>query len=143
MKILRKILSFTFELINESDWVGKFIGLSMLLACGLMLFGILPVVIWTADNTLRPIQCGKGEVVDKEFIPAHETTQMIHVGKTTIPSRTHHPDKWTVEVSIANQVDSVSVTKEFHDKVAKGDPIAASYVIGRFTGKMYLKEVRK
>lgn len=137
-----ELMRAPFVLFQE-DWLGKVVGILMLAVYAVILLLIYGGIVWLIDNISQPIQFSYGKITSKEFRPAYKTTTYVNTGKISIPVTTNHPDSWSVSVQIQGQTASIPVEKDLYESVKENDQIYAGYVIGRFSGSLYLKSVRK
>lgn len=109
---------------------------------GLIILLVAGVLYQAADSWSQPLEQGYGLIVGKDFVPAHTTTSLILVGKIFVPVTNYHPDNWEVSVGVDDQQDSISVTEEFYESVSNGDRVKVEFVHGRYSGDLYLKDIR-
>lgn len=74
----------------------------------------------------------EGEVIDKEFTPAHATsyTSSVRAGKVSVPvvRKVHHPDTWRINVSGISDKGNIktewwTVSEEVYNSVEIGDNV--------------------
>ena len=69
----------------------------------------------------------EGKIVGKEFIPAHEESKLLIVGKVPINSKEHVPDTWEITILGKHsateelRLRTVKVTKEKYENLHEGD----------------------
>ncbi len=130
------------------DWpLGTIIG-SILLVCLAIMTGIIVVMMYSAivyalDNWFVEHQKGTGQVVGKEFTPAHTQTTLIYNAalKMAIPQTFSYPNDWSVCVEVNGKQDWVSVKRSFYRECSVGTKVDVEYVIGRASRALYIKEL--
>lgn len=137
-----ELMRAPFVLFQE-DWLGKVVGILMLAVYAVILLLIYGGIVWLIDNIGQPIQSSYGRITGKEFRPAYKTTTYVKTGKMSIPVTTNHPPNWSVSVQVQGKTDSISIEKSLYESIKENDQVHADYVIGRFSGSLYLKSVRK
>jgi len=102
--------------------------------------------LYLVDSVGLDIQYGRGEVTEREFIPAHTTTTMVYnaATKTSIPQVNHYPDAWylTIKVNKVGLSDTVEVTYESFINQHKGDDLEITYSNGRIWDSVYIKSFK-
>ncbi|USN53248.1 MAG: hypothetical protein H6760_03680 [Candidatus Nomurabacteria bacterium] len=132
------------ELLN--DWpYGSLLAAVILLIVLIVLVALGWGIFTAIDSWFRPLQEGRGRVVNKTFTAAHVTVMYVYnaATKTTLPQSVHHSDKWELTVDVAEGRDTVSVERQLFDAVAEGSEVTVSYVRGRLKGWVYVKSVER
>lgn len=115
----------------------------IMIGCLFILIGIAFWGIFVVVDSFLPQKHGTGRVVGKIFTPAHTTMIMMYdtATKMSIPRFISRSDDWSVTVSINGRQDNVSVSKELYNALSENSVVRAKYVIGRFSGGLYLKDL--
>jgi hypothetical protein len=116
----------------------------MILAWGALIGGFILWGIYIAiDSWFLPRTRATGKIVKKKHTPMHfmNTWQYNSALKTTQFVPMPIPEDWTLRIKVAGQKDEISVGKDFYKSVKKGDAVDVEYVVGRFSGRVYIKSV--
>lgn len=140
---MSEFFSFWWSLLSEpiDDWLDGLLRIliwiiSLGLIC-LFFFGIF----YLFDSSFRGSQEGEGVVICKSFTPAHTTTQIITTGKSTIPIKHFHPDKWEITIELNGDSDKIIVSETYYNASKRGDRVWIRYSTGRISGGLYIKEI--
>ena len=83
-----------------------------------------------------------GEVIGKEYLPAHYTTTYVMSGKTMIPITNYIPESWNITISIDGLTDNVNVSEYKYNIIEIGRKIECDYVTGRISSGVYINTIR-
>ena len=107
--------------------------------CGVVFVAIIAaLVVYAGDNIGAQPEQGAGVVVDKRHYNPY--TSFIMVGKVMVPQ--FHPERWELCVQVAGASDCVGVSKEKYDSASDGTQVSATYILGNWTGSLYVRSVQ-
>lgn len=122
-------------------WDGRLMLLVFLVLAAMVVTILAALVYWAVDSWFRPLRLGRGTISSKTFTPAHTTTQVAMVGKTTTVRPVHHPDSWHVTIRMEDgRENRWECSKEDFDRAQGGMVAAVSYKDGRISGGLYIKK---
>jgi hypothetical protein len=92
-------------------------------AGGIALLSLIGVV---AHEVVLDGRVRSGVVVAKAHWPAHTTTDLHYsiIFKTLVPSTTHHPARWTLDVRGEDRTVRWSVSREWYERAEIGEKVA-------------------
>jgi hypothetical protein len=95
------------------------------------------------DSRRRPRIRAKGSVVTKRHRPARSVVMNVCNAAlgSALPHLTRHPEDRTLEVTVEGKVGSLNVEQALYQSIAVGDLVEVEYVIGRWTGNLYIQQV--
>ena len=131
------------DIFFEDGILGCILGLCLWAACGCLMWLIFWGVSITADSSGVQTQEHEGIIISKEFVPGH--TILISVYNAALKMYTTQPihcdDAWYVTASVNGQKSTLEITQKAFNKIKKGDIHVFKYKLGRFSHKIYLKEM--
>ena len=136
-------MGFISDLIRVgSDWpFGTFVvGLLLIsfsLVAGLVIWGVLTAL----DSWFLPRQDGEGRVIGKKFDRSHVELIPVSTGNTSTIIPVHHGDEWSLHIQVGDQDDWIGVTEECYSETKKQDRVKVTYVIGRISGSLYVRDI--
>jgi len=99
---------------------------------------VVLLVVMAGDNIGATTKEAAGVVVAKKHYNAY--TSFIMVGKVLVPQ--FHPERWELCVQVAGASDCVGVSKEKYDSASDGTQVSATYILGNWTGSLYVRSVQ-
>ncbi len=105
----------------------------------------LAMIFWgifiAVDSWFLPRMQGLGQIVGRSYSPAHTTYVSNTCNGVTTMTPIYCPASWSVCVEVDGLQDSVGVSQDCYDSAINGSPAKVDFVIGRFSRKMYIKEI--
>lgn len=130
------------EPFKDGDGLGIVMGVIFWLL-GLLLLGL---VIWgifyLADSSFLPVQQAEGRVTRKYIVPAHDDTHFQWIGKVPMTTTTHYEAEYRAVVKVDGKYDEISLSDTCFRLIDSGQRVNCWYVIGRFSGDIYLKRIQ-
>ncbi len=128
------------------DWpLGTIVMIILLVSVLISIWLILEGLFLVLDSWFLKPSRKVGRVVKKRFTPSH--TKMILIPnaatKTSMPHFVTEPANWSVWVRLDGKQDSVSVSKKFFNTLSENSLVMTKYVIGRFSGNLYIRTVSR
>jgi hypothetical protein len=121
-----------------SDWP---LGTVVIMLLGLVtlgvIFGVLYAIFRTVDSWFLVPQRAKGEVTAQHHTPFSVQSILVGEAITLVPI----PESWSVTVQVAKGNGNVSVTKRAYSQLPQGRLVEVSYVVGRISGSVYIREI--
>jgi hypothetical protein len=110
----------------------------------LVVLAVAYAVTYSLDNWFLEPENGTGTVTAKEFTPAY--TQMILIYnaalKASVPHFIPYPDHWELCIRVNGQAAWISVDESFYQRCNVGRTVHVTFLNGRFTKRLYLKDVQ-
>ncbi len=113
----------------------------LLALIGLFAYLIIPPIFRAVDSWNLTEYDGIGVIEQKKYSPASTVPVTTKVGDVMVTNNVPVPESWHLTISMSDDSDSVSVTKDFWDEHKPGNEVRISFVRGRFTDKFYIKQV--
>jgi hypothetical protein len=138
-----------FEMIQ--NWpigtiAGIVVSIFLLIVCALIIYTakilLVDGLFCLMDSCFLTTQKTMGRLTGKQFIPAH--TKDVYDHKSEKFYTINVPDSWKARIKIIDgREKSISVGKDLYKSVPEGRAVIVNYSNGRFSKRLYLKEVFK
>jgi hypothetical protein len=102
---------------------------------------LLTGTLYLIDSSFLEESIAKGIITSKRIIPEHTDHGFIMAGKSMIPTTTHYPTSYEIQIRIDNLTDVVLFNENNFNKLKIGQVVNCTYKNGRLFESLYIDEV--